>query len=371
MKRKIIISVSNDLSSDQRVNRTSECFIQNGYEVILVGILRKKSQDILARNYNVKRLNFCFQKNIFFYAELQIRFFFFLLFSKCDALYANDLDCLLPNFLVHKIKRIPLIYDSHEYFTEVPELQKNSFAKKTWLYLEKQLFPHLQNVITVCDSIANIYSQKYKIPIIVIRNLPTRKEKSNSDLKEKLGIPKEKKIILYQGAINIDRGLEEAIESMIYLNDFFLLIVGDGDILEELKQKTKQLNLYDRILFTGRIALENLIDYTSIADLGISLEKDSNLNYKFCLPNKLFDYIQAEVPVLASPLEEIKKIIEIYQVGECISSHKPKEIAMHIQNMLNDDIKYSYYIENEKKAKKILCWEEEKKKLENIIIHLN
>ncbi|MEG1762210.1 MAG: glycosyltransferase [Bacteroidales bacterium] len=370
MKPKLIMSVSNDICTDQRVDKTCNVFTKENYEVILVGILRPKSQNISIRKYKIKRLKLCFKKNIFFYAELQIRLFFYLLFKKCDILYANDLDTLLPNFLIHKIKQIPLIYDSHEYFTEVPELKQNTFAKKTWERLEKCLFPHLKNVITVCDSIADIYTNKYKIPIHVIRNVPTQKTKAISSLKTDLKIAEATKIILYQGAINIDRGIEEAIEAMLFLENCILLIVGDGDILQDLKQKTKALSLSNKVIFTGRIPLEKLMDYTSIADLGISLEKDSNLNYKYCLPNKLFDYIQAEIPVLVSPLIEMQNIIQKYTIGSLLRSHNPAQIAMQIQEIFNDQTQYSVYVENTKKAKKILCWEEEQKIVKNIIENL-
>ena len=170
MKR-IIISVTNDLVTDQRVGKTCELLSETGYDVLLVGRKLKKSFSI-QRNYRTKRFRLLFNKGILFYTEYNIRLFLFLLFTKKDMLFSNDLDTLLPNYIIGKLQNKKLVFDSHELFSEIPELVNKQQVKKVWLFLEKTIIPKLQNVITVSDSIKNHYHNLYGISAIVIRNIP-------------------------------------------------------------------------------------------------------------------------------------------------------------------------------------------------------
>ena len=142
-----------------------------------------------------------------------------VLFQKVDVLVANDLDTLLPNYLNSKLKGAHLVYDSHELFCEVPELQSNPTKKKIWKRLERWISPKLKNVFTVNDSIAKIYSDEYKVDVKVVRNIPllSNRVSFKKISKQELGIPSDKKIIVLQGAgINVDRGAEEAVEAPHY-----------------------------------------------------------------------------------------------------------------------------------------------------------
>ena len=363
MSKRVIVSVINDLSSDQRVDRTCSTLHELGFDVLLVGRLNKKSVSLKSRIYETKRMKLLFKKGALFYAEYNIRLFLFLLFQKFNFLHANDLDTLLANNLIQKIKGGHLVYDSHEYFTEVPELREGSFAKRVWLTVERSIFPNLKTVITVNQSIADIYKGLYGVDVNVIRNVPIS-GKFNSDIKIKLksdlSLPDGKKVILLQGAgINVDRGAEEMVEAMKWIDAIFL-IVGSGDVIDVLKYNVKVLDLSSKVLFTGRVPFEELIAFTKLADVGVTLDKDTNLNYRYSLPNKIFDYFQADIPVIASNLIEVRKIIEKYEVGIVLTSHDPKTIAKEINEYLNDNRFFNKTKENVSRAKVELIWENEK-----------
>lgn len=358
-KQKIILSVTNDLVTDQRVHRICCSFLKLNYEVLLVGRLLKTSLPI-DRKYHTKRFNLSFNKGFLFYTNYNIRLFWFLLFSKSTLFWSNDLDTLPANYLASKLKGIKLVYDSHEYFTEVPELVYRPKVQKIWQTIERWVFPKLKNVVTVSPQIANEYKAKYGINITVIRNLPIK-------LKEYYEVKDIKiqnsKLIIYQGWVNINRGLEPLIEAMQHIENAHLYIIGDGDIFDKIVQQILDLNLQDKITLLGKIPFEFLPHYTHQADLGVSLEENVGLNYKYALPNKLFDYINAGVPVLTSNLPEMEAIITNYHVGETISTISPSAIAEKINQLLNDTEKLARYSTNCIKAKEELCWENEEQKL--------
>jgi len=167
------------------------------------------------------------------------------------------------------------------------------------------------------------------------------------------------------------RGIEAAIRSMQFIEGAELWLAGDGDITLQLKQMVTELKLDDKVKFLGRLPLLQLQQLTLKADLGISLEEDLGLNYRFALPNKLFDYIQAGVPVLVSNLPEMKKIVEHYQIGVIAESHQRKELAELMKTALFDQEKRRVWKQNLLKAANELCWENEERILRQIYLPYN
>lgn len=178
-EKKVILTVINDLVTDQRVDRTARVLLDMGYEVLMVG--RQKSDSMKMpwekNPYEVHRMRLLFEKGPLFYAEYNLRLFFFLVSQKVDLLFSNDLDTLLPDFLHHKLRKIPIIYDSHEYFTETPEVIHRPFVMKFWKFLEKSMVPNLKYCITVNQSIADLFKEKYGNNFVVVRNIPAARIK--------------------------------------------------------------------------------------------------------------------------------------------------------------------------------------------------
>lgn len=362
-----VVSVINDLVTDNRVNKTCRVLIESGYQVVLIGRKLPGSPDLPAWPFKAVRMNLLFKKGPLFYFFFNLRLFFKLLFTKADLLFANDLDTLWPNYLVSRLKKIPVIFDSHELFCEVPELQNAPFKKRIWESIERKIVPKLKTCITVNESIAKIFEDKYKVKFNVIRNIPEQLPGAVPPDKSELNLPPDKKIIILQGAgINIDRGAEELVDAMEFVNDALLLIIGSGDVWSILEEKVKQKNLSNKVHLIKRIPKSKLNAYTSIADLGISIDKNTNPNYFNSLPNKLFDYIHAGTPVLATRLPEIEKIILKYNIGSFIENHNPKHIAEKINHLIHSP-QLLEYARNTALAAKELNWEFEKEKYLSII----
>jgi glycosyltransferase involved in cell wall biosynthesis len=373
--RRIIICVTSDLETDQRVHKTAQTCHDCGLDTLLVGRLTRKSHPMPGRAYRTKRFSLWFEKSALFYANYNIRLFFFLLLQRADLLHANDLDTLPAVWLASQFKRIPIIYDSHEYFLEMPELQGRYGVKKVWSCLESFIFPRLKYIYTVNHSIASLYSAQYHKEVKVIRNLPYLHPPLMEDTPVgEPTLPGASHLLIYQGAgINRDRGVEELLGAMSLLpaEEFFLLVVGSGDLFGELKERASRMNLQDVVLFIDRIPFPDLHRLTCKADLGLTLDKDINLNYHYSLPNKLFDYIHAGIPVLGSDLPEISAIIKQYGVGDCVEKISPEEIAAAILRMFEDPARYLQWKSNTARAAADLCWEKESGVLKDILAKLD
>ncbi len=364
--KKVVVTVTNDLSTDQRVKRTIEVLQELNFEIYLVGRLLPDSMP-LKRDYKTVRFKLWFNKGFLFYASYNICLFFFLLFRRFDLYFSNDLDTLLPNFIVARLKNKPIVYDSHEYFTGVPEIQNRPLIKKVWTSIERFIFPRLKKVITVNESIASLYKQEYHKDLMVIRNIADSSLPPVKLSRTELELPEETFILINQGAgINIDRGMEEALQALKFLDEkVILLIVGGGDVISQLKEMAITEKLEHRVIFVPRQPYHQMLQYTLNADCGLSLDKPNSPNYQYSLPNKIFDYIKCSIPLVTSEVVEVKKVVGKYQVGEIIDDHQPENIAKAIKAVMHKG--KPYYTEKLKKAALENQWEKERQKLKDFL----
>jgi len=365
--KKIILAVTNDLISDQRLNKVCQSLLNQCFDVCLIGSKFNTSSALEPRSYQTARMPIFFRKGPLFYAEYNLKLFFRLLFSDANIFVANDLDTLLAVYLASWIRQKKVVYDSHEYFTEVPELIGRK-VRKIWLKIEQFILPKLKNSYTVCQSIADEYKRLYGIDMKVVRNIPTKK-----NVRSELKIPdilSNKRIILYQGALNVGRGIEYVIRAMQWVEDAVFLIIGDGDIRNELMKEANDLRLNDKIIFLGKVPFNQLFEYTKLAQVGISLFEDKGLSYRFSLPNRLFDYIKAQVPVLISNLPEMQKIMQQYEIGMSVEGFESKEIALVLNEMLYNGAKRELWAQNLEKATEHYNWENEEMELFKIYQNL-
>lgn len=363
-KKRIVVSVISDLVSDQRVHKICTFLENQNADVLLIGRCFENSLPVESRSYKTHRLKCYFRKGIFQYVEFNLKLFIKLLKIKAEIFLSNDLDTLLPNFIICKLRGKKLVYDSHEYFTGVPDLREKHFKRKAWEILERLLLPGIQYAYTVNNSIAYLYEKEYGIKMQVILNVPYFSDNSPVSVSSN-PFPKGKTILLMQGAgINHERGAEELVQSMRFLpSNYLLVFIGSGDAWIKLQNITKELNLEEKITFIDKIHFDRLPDFTKHAHLGFSLDKPTSLNYRYSLPNKIFDYIHAGVPVLASDVVEVKKVISEYEVGTIISKITPQNIAKAVSDIFNNKDDYFRWKSNTQIAAKNLSWQNEEKKL--------
>ncbi len=359
MKKRIICTVINDLSYDQRMIRICETLVAAGYDVKLIGRIKKKSVALVPRSFQQYRIKCFFFSGKLFYLEYNIRLFFYLLFQKKDIINAVDLDTILPAYFNAIInKKIKLVYDAHEYFTELPEIVERPLTHKIWLWIERFSLPKIKNAYTVCQSIADIFKKEYHTHFEVIRNVPFRYEFNIINKKEK-------KIILYQGSLNDGRGIEQMIDAMEQIEGAELHLAGEGELSDYLREKTANSSAKNRIVFLGYLQPEELKKQTLQAYIGINLLENKGLNYYYSLANKTFDYIQALVPAINMDFPEYQNLNKAYKTSILIPNLDEKNIVDAIKLLLEDKKIYNQLVDNCRIAREEYVWEKERTKLIN------
>ena len=362
---KVVFTVTNCICFDQRVLKMAESLSRLNCEITIAGRRLGDCCDSGSVPYKTKRFRMLFKKGFLFYSSFNLRLFFYLMFHRFDLIVANDLDSLLPGFIVTKLKRVNLVYDSHEYFTGLPEIQNRRLVKWIWTKIEQIIFPRLKNVITVSEPIALRYEEIYGFRPVVLRNLSKNADHISPFQRSDLGVALNDILLVIQGTgINVDKGAEELIYAISQTEGISLLVIGRGDVLSELKNMAVNLKIAERVKFIPAVTWEIMMKYTKTADIGMCLEKDTNLNYRFSLPNKLFDYIAAGIPVIASDLPETRKIVNDNNCGIIIDPVTPANIAEALNEIKMNPHKLAEYRRNSVIAARSLNWETESEKVE-------
>jgi glycosyltransferase involved in cell wall biosynthesis len=347
---RIIFTVTNDLSYDQRMQRISSTLAKAGHSVLLVGRKRKKSIELKQQLFEQKRLNCFFENGKLFYLEYNLRLLLFLMFRKADIICAIDLDTILPCYGVSKIKNKPLVYDAHELFTEVIEVVRRPFVRSMWLKLESYIVPKVKYSYTVSEGVKRIFEERYPGGgFSLIRNLPLYMPVDPEPSKEKY--------IVYAGAVNEGRGIEQMLNAMPEIN-CHLYICGDGEMLESMKAKTKDMNLDCKVKFLGYVEPEKLKEIIRGAFAGVLLLENKGASYYYSLANKFFDYMMAGIPQVTINFPEYKHLNDEYSFALLVDL-KHEEIVKAFNRLLNEPELYNQMKQNALKAREVFNWEKE------------
>lgn len=322
----------------------------NGYSVTLVGLKKRTGKILQQQPFRQKRLGIFFQRGFGFYAEYNIRLFFFLLFTKFDCVCAIDLDTIMPCYRVSSLRKKKRVYDAHEYFTQQKEIISRPKIFRFWDRIAKKYIPKFKNGYTVGECIADEFEKIYGVKYSVVRNLPLRKNISYSN----------KKQLIYTGAVNEARGFETLIPAMKDVN-CELLIYGDGNFMQQAKDLVEANGLESKIIFKGMVPPAVLEEVTPKAYIGINLVENNGLNQYYSLANKFFDYIQYRVPQVTMNFPEYKKINDEFDIAWLIDDLQPATIAAALNRLLSDEDLYKRLESNCDKAAADLCWENEEK----------
>ena len=358
-KKRIILAVTNDLVYDRRMDRICRALSAAGNEVILVGRLLNQSKKFSPVGFQGVRLKCIFNQGFLFYAEYNIRLFLFLLSNSFDVVCACDLDTALAVHLACSFKKKKKVYDAHEMFTEVPELTGRPFVKGIWESIGNVTIPRFDLRYTVGEELAVLMGKKYNVSFDVIRNIAP----GPVSIQNVIPIEVRKRILLYQGALNVGRGLEACIKAMIHLEKWEFWLAGEGDITENLKSMTHQLGLQERVKFLGWISPDDLHALINQARLGINMREKGSLNDYYSLPNKFFDCIHAGLPSINMNYPEYVRVIQKYHCSLLIDEVSPEKITSTIEYLDAHPKELTAMSEACKAAAKEFTWEKESERL--------
>jgi len=256
-----------------------------------------------------------------------------------DIFHAVDLDTLQAAMWAAEKRNKPVIYEARELYTELESLAGRNAVKRFWRMLERRLIQRARKIITINGSIANELCKRYGIgKPAIIRNVALIPENKNpKDLHAVCGIPREWKILLYQGVLRRGQGLHTALDIMAHLKNTALVYLGDGPLGASLKARANQMGMNDKVRFIGRVSPDDLVNYTTSADVGLLLMEDIALNNRLALPQKLFQYLVAGVPQIVTSMPELESFVTAEGTGLVLHPERPDDMAEKIGHFLFSD----------------------------------
>lgn len=372
----IVCTVTNDITYDQRMQRICGSLANAGYQVLLVGRKLPSSKQLPQFSFRTKRLYCFFNKGFAFYAEYNLRLFFFLLFTAADCFYAVDLDTILPNYFVSALRGKKRLYDAHELFTEMKEIVTRPALQKFWLWVERCTVPKFTYGYTVNQFIKAELNKRYGVDYEVVRNMPLldNRQQTIDDRGQLEGNQAQKLhhqppinnqqtgFIIYQGAVNEGRSFETLIPAMKQVN-CQLVVCGEGNFFEQAKKLIAENGLTNKINLKGYVHPQELRQLTPKALFGLTLFENTGLNQYYSLSNRFFDYIMAGIPQVCVPYPEYKAINDEHNVALFVENTNVDSLVKALNLLMEDDALRKQLQQNCLSAKKQLNWQNEEIKL--------
>lgn len=367
--KKVLSIVLNNFKNDSRVLKENISLQKAGYKVQVVALHEEplkefdNIQNVPVHRIKLKSRGWSKHKLVQILKYFEFAYKVIKQYKKSDIIHCNDLNTLPIGVIIKKFfnENAKIVYDAHEYeINDTPNESKYLIRVK--YFLEKFLIKYADKVITVSDSIANEYSKMYNIekPALVLNTPPYKKIEKKNIFRETFGIKENQTIFLYQGGLSKGRGIEILVEAFKSINNENAVIVfmGYGPLEGLIKETSKE---FKNIYFHQAVQHDVLLDYTSSADFGILFYENTCLNHYYCLPNKIFEYLMAEIPVIVSNLYEMKRFVESNKVGIVVKENTPEGLKEAIKDAMKLDREELKF--NIQKVKSIYNWENQEKVL--------
>lgn len=291
-----------------------------------------------------------------------------------DVVHAHDLNTLPVAALLARTTGAELVYDAHELFPETSTL--SPLERRVWRLLEPPLIRRADRVLTVCDSIADELARRYRIakPRVLLNCPPEQRlaRPEESPLRAAAGLDgrAEQRLILYQGGFAPNRGLIQLVRAMRAINGATLVLMGWGSLEAELARLVASEGLGTRVRMLPPVESRDLLRWTAGADIGVIPYQPVGLNNLYSTPNKLFEYLAAGVPIAATRLPEISRIVDGHRIGATFEVVEPSAIAAAINGILADEPARAQMRERALAIRSQYTWERQESELRTLYENL-
>ena len=353
---------------DSRVRNETNSLVREGMEVevfCLKGALlpkRETRDGVLLRRFGVGK------KTIITMITSWFGMIYQAMRGKFHVVHAHDITALPVGFVISRLKRIPLIYDSHELWSEAMHRDHPAIMIKIATSIERYLASRARHVLTVSDSISDYLKTYFRTDnVSTLRNVPSYTHEGEYDrFRKECGIDKDTIIFLYQGLISKSRGVNHVAEAALSLGSerkYKFIFLGDGPYTKELKQKINNMGLEDKILTLSSVSQDELLQYTSSADIGVHAIENTCLNHDFCLPNKLFEYILAGLAVVVTNLKEMSILVKQEKIGLTFEDQNVSDLAEKLGYLADNPKAVEDFKARSRLLKQSLTWNNESGRL--------
>jgi len=359
--KKVLITFLGNINYDTRCNNLYDTLSANNYDVEFLGF------DWLTDGFTETRgkVSIIKLRKGFLSIPYYLKFIWHtkvkLITTKASIIFSEDIYTLPFAVIFGKLKRAKIYYDSRELFGYLAGLKDKKIKQAFWKWIEKIFIKQADFVMVTGLMDGEFLKKEYGIKnLILLRNLPRYyKPELKLDLHSHLQIDKSKKIILYQGVLLKGRGIEKVFSVLNELSNCVFVIAGGGEFEEHYRKLVEEMNITQQVFFLGKLTQEDLPKVTGSVDIGMSLIENLSVSYYHALPNKLFEYIMADVPVIVSNLPQMKEIVDKYDVGYTVEFDSKDELISSIRKLTEDDSLYGSKKQNCSIASQELNWEKE------------
>ncbi|MFP3997623.1 glycosyltransferase family 4 protein [Pseudomonas capeferrum] len=285
---------------------------------------------------------------------------FKMLEYRATVVHSHDVNTLPTAWLAAKLSRARLVYDAHEISTSREGYKS---LRKVVGFVEKQLMPSANGTITTTDARAKYFARAYGVERpLVLQNRPRLiKSPPSNRIREELGLVEPWPIVLYQGGLQQGRGLEKLVRTAQHVPDCYFVLIGGGRLTQPLTQLAQELNLQHKVHFIPTVALAELPSYTASADVGVQPIENTCLNHYTTDSNKLFEYVIAGLPVIATDFPEIRRIVRSNDIGLLVPANNEQALSRTIIQLLEDPALRARFASNARKTAQNLNWESQEK----------
>lgn len=361
-----------EISNDARTLNMARTLVKNGYSVCIIAYGNQNDSEKLSNEniilFPVENKNFARALNRITNFNKEAKYYFDIASAK--NYIAEDLYSLRIAVKLKKIIGGKLLYDSREIYSALGPLSGKPIKQHLITTFERHHIKHVNKFI-VTGSLDEEYLRKHfkkEKPFSIIMNLPPYRDRIQSNLlREKYSFTADKKILIYQGELLRGRGIIPVIKTLKYFEEAVFCILGQGPLREEIINESIKCKVNERVILCGSVPYDELHDWTSSADIGVSFIEPISFSYQLALPNKLFEYCMARIPSLVSDLPAMKKIMDEYQIGIAISPDSSSEQIAEALKILCDGANKEIYSKNCESACHTLNFEAQKDKILSLV----